>query len=202
MIHLKLYLMYFPINNVPVSRNSHMYSLFKIVYNIFMINTTKQKTSMLLTLFILAFVLFIFPEKTSAGGGPQFVCKDMAQKQGWLIDNTKFDEELSSNACISRNPTNEEKDKILEFCKAEEKGEFRTDCLDKCRKYYSEIEFRECNKNEVTSMKYSLYTSNLKSILNSPISLQQTIFISLLIITFSCIVVAIVKKLRKSPKAD
>lgn len=154
---------------------------------------------------LITFVLLGIVLSTSniyAGGGPQLVCKDMAQKQGWLIDDTKFDEELSSNACISRNPTTEEKDKILEFCKAEPKGEFRTDCLDKCRKYYSDITFRECNKNEVTSIKSEVYKSNIKSILKTQMSLQQTIIISLIVVTFFYSIVLLVKKVIKNLKPE
>jgi hypothetical protein len=152
---------------------------------------------------LITFVLLGIILSTSniyAGGGPQLVCKDMAQKQGWLIDDTKFDEELSNNACILRNPTIEEKDKILEFCKTEEKGEFRTDCLDKCIKYYSDITFRECNKNEVTSIKSEIYKSNIKNLLKTQTSLQQAIIVSLVVFTFFCSVVLLVKKIRKNLK--
>lgn len=100
----------------------------------------KINKSYIFTLISFVFTTFILSTSyVFAGGGPQFVCKDIAQKQGWLIDDTEFDEQLSSNACISRNPTPEEKDKIFEFCKSEPKGEFRTDCFDKCKKYYIDI---------------------------------------------------------------
>ena len=162
-----------------------------------------MKLSKIYIFILITFVLFGIVLSTSniyAGGGPQLTCKGLAQKQGWLVDNTKFDEELSDNACISGSPSAQEKDEILEICKSEPKGEFRTDCLDKCRKYYSDITLRECNKNEITSIKSALYASSIKGILKTQMSLQQTIVISLLVVIISYIVIAIIKKVRRYSK--
>lgn len=157
-------------------------------------------------IYIFALILFVFlgivlsTSNIYAGGGPQLICKDMAQKQGWLIDNTKFDEDLSSNACISRNPTTEEKDKILEFCKAEPKGEFRIDCLDKCRKYYSDTTFRECSKNEITSIKSEMFTSKIKSIFNRQLTLAETIIVAFVVVLIFYLLVYSVKGKKSSNK--
>jgi len=148
-----------------------------------------------------AFIAILFSTSNiSAGGGPQFYCKEMAQKQGWLIDDTKFDEELSSNACISRNPTAEEKDKIFEFCKSEPKGEFRTDCFDKCKKYYTDISFRECNKNEISSIKSAMFTSKAKSIFNRQLTLTETIVVAFVVVLIFYLVVSLFKSKKSSNK--
>lgn len=150
----------------------------KKVYNLFVINKIKF-SSLFVVLITFVFVTTSFSLNVFAGGGPQFVCKEMAQKQGWLIDNTKTDEELSENACISRKPIPQEKDEILEFCKSEPKGEFRSDCLDKCSKYYSEINFRECTKNETLTTKSKMIESSIKIFFSRKVSLLEVILIIL-----------------------
>ena len=169
----------------------------KKVYNLFVMNKIKFCTPLTI-LITFVFLITSFSSDALAGGGPQFVCKDMAQKQGWLIDNTKFDEELSENACVSRKPTPQEKDEILEFCKSEPKGEFRDDCLNKCNKYYYDVTFRECSKNEVSSIKSTLYLQNFKSLLRTQMTLQQTIIISFVVIIISYVAFTLLKRNKKS----
>lgn len=161
----------------------------------------KINKSYIFTLISFVFVTFLLSSSyVSAGGGPQLICKEMAQKQGWLIDDTKFDEELSSNACISRKPTVEEKDKILEFCKAEPKGEFRTECFDKCKKYYTDMSFRECNKNEISSIKSAMFTSKAKSIFNRQLTLAETIIVAFVVVLIFYLVVSLFKNKKSSNK--
>ncbi|MFA6501310.1 MAG: hypothetical protein WCT85_00825 [Parachlamydiales bacterium] len=150
----------------------------------------------LITLTLVA-IHIIIPTKIFAGGGPQFYCKEMAVKQGWLIDVVRSDEELSKNACISRDPTSNEKDEILDFCKSEDKGDARTDCLDKCRKYYSDtVEFRRCDKNEALNTKATIYTNKIGEFLNSG-KLLATVVITLATIALFYGVVSILKRFKR-----
>lgn len=134
-----------------------------------------------------------------AGGGPEFYCKEMAQKQGWLIDDTKSFEELSMNACISRDPSFNEKEEILGFCKSEPKGGERDACLDKCKKYYSDIPFRECSKNEVVSTKSSAI---VKGIFNRQLTLIETVGVSLAVVLIFYLTTSLIKKIKASKKQD
>lgn len=134
-----------------------------------------------------------------AGGGPEFACKEIAQKQGWLIDNTKSFEELSMNACISREPSFNEKEEILGFCKSEPKGGERDACLDKCKKYYSDTPFRECSKNEVVSTKSSAI---VKGIFNRQLTLIETVGVSLAVVLIFYLTTSSIKKIKASKKQD
>lgn len=151
---------------------------------------------------LISFSLLAITFSTSniyAGGGPQFYCKEMAQKQGWLIDNTKYFEELSMNACISREPSFNEKEEILGFCNSEPEGGNRDACLDKCKKYYSDIAFRECSKNEVLSIKSF---ATIKSVFNRQLTLIETVGVSFVVVLIFYIAVSIIKKQNTSKKQD
>ena len=149
--------------------------------------------------YIFALILFVFlgivlsTSNIYAGGGPEFYCKEIAQKQGWLIDDTKSFEELSMNACISRDPSFNEKEEILGFCKSEPKGGERDACLDKCKKYYADITFRQCSKNEVVSTKSSAI---IKSIFNRQLTLIETVGGSLIVVLIFYIVTSLIKKTK------
>ena len=152
--------------------------------------------------YILTLISFVFlgialsTSNIYAGGGPQFYCKEMAQKQGWLVDDTKYFEELSMNACISREPSLNEKEEILDFCKSEPEGGNRDACLDKCKKYYSNITFRKCSKNEVVSIKSSAI---VKSLLNRQLTLIETVVVSTVVVLIFYILISLIKR-KKSPK--
>lgn len=154
-------------------------------------------------IYIFVLILFVFltlsfsTSNIYAGGGPQFYCKEMAQKQGWLIDDTKYFEELSMNACISRDPSFNEKEKILSFCNSEPEGGNRDACLDKCKKYYSDITFRRCDKNEVVSIKSSTI---IKNIFSRPLTLIETVGVSLTVVLFFYIMTFLVKRQKSSKK--
>lgn len=160
----------------------------------------KINKSYIFTLILFIFVTFMLSTSyVSAGGGPQFYCKEMAQKQGWLIDDTKSFEELSMNACISRDPSFNEKEEILGFCKSQPKGGERDACLDKCKKYYSDITFRECSKNEVISTKSS---EIFKSIFNRQLTLIETVGVSLAVVLIFYTVVVLIKKQKASKRQN
>ena len=150
----------------------------------------------LATFILVSVYVLIFPTKVSAGGGPQFYCKEMAVKQGWLIDVVRSDEELSKDACVVRDPTSNEKEEILGFCKSEAKGDVRSDCLDKCQKYYSTTnEFRICDKNESLNKKVAIYTNKIGEFLNSG-NLLATVIITSITIALFYGVVSILKKFK------
>lgn len=147
--------------------------------------------------FLTSVYIFISPTKVSAGGGPQFYCKEMAVKQGWLIDIVRSDEELSKDVCIARDPTSNEEEEILGFRKSEDKGDARSDCLDKCRKYYSVTnEFRICDKNESLNKKVAIYTNKIGEFLNSG-NLSATVVITSVTIALFYGVVSILKKFKR-----
>lgn len=148
------------------------------------------------SLFLFILLYSLRSSAVFAGGGPQFVCKDMAIKQGWLVDNSKSGDEISSQTCINRQPSVNEKEEILGVCKSEEKGDSRSECLSKCQKYYSADEFQMCDSSDTVTN----YSRKVTKFLNSGSALA-TATIALVVVSVFFTVVNVVKK-QKLTKFD
>ena len=149
-------------------------------------------------IFVLGIAYMIIP-RVLAGGGPQIYCKEMAVKQGWLIDKSQNTEDLSSEVCKTRDQTPGEKEEFTKFCNQEPTEDFKNDCLNKCSKYYSYTanEYQYCTKAEILNKKVSAYSGSIEKFLNSG-TLLATVIITSATVTVFYVIISLFKKLRKS----